>query len=438
MSEQLTNEQINEAGHLTIGGVDADELAAKYQTPLAVYDVSKIRDQIRRFKSVFESNDVDYAVSYASKAFATVAMFQVIDQEQGHIDVVSGGELSTAIQADFPMARVSFHGNNKSRDELEMAVKHHVGVIVLDNFHEIELLDSVLKEQDASSAVMLRITPGISAHTHEYISTGQEDSKFGFDLKTGQADEALQEVLANDRMNMLGIHAHIGSQIFELNGFQMAAKKLVEIAANWHNQYQYQPEVINVGGGFGIRYTKEDHPLAPEDFVDAIVKTIKQSAADQDLDMPAVWIEPGRSIAGPAGYNLYTIGSRKDVPGLTSYVTVDGGMGDNIRPALYQAEYEAVLVDQPTAVPTETVHIAGKYCESGDILIDKQPLPASQPGDVLAILDTGAYGYSMASNYNRNPRPAVVFVENGQSALVVKRETYADLTRLDQPLPKSF
>lgn len=438
MSEQLTNEQINEAGHLTIGGVDADELASKYQTPLAVYDVSKIRDQIRRFKSVFEANDVDYAVSYASKAFATVAMFQVIDQEQGHIDVVSGGELYTAIQADFPMARVSFHGNNKSREELEMAVKHHVGVIVLDNFHEIELLDSVLKEQNASSAVMLRITPGISAHTHEYISTGQEDSKFGFDLKTGQADEALQEVLANDRMNMLGIHAHIGSQIFELNGFQMAAKKLVEIAANWHNQYQYQPEVINVGGGFGIRYTKDNHPLAPEDFVDAIVKTIKQSAADQDLDMPAVWIEPGRSIAGPAGYNLYTIGSRKDVPGLTSYVTVDGGMGDNIRPALYQAEYEAVLVDQPTALPTETVHIAGKYCESGDILIDKQPLPASQPGDVLAILDTGAYGYSMASNYNRNPRPAVVFVENGQSTLVVKRETYADLTRLDQPLPKSF
>lgn len=438
MSEQLTNEQINEAGHLTIGGVDADELAAKYQTPLAVYDVSKIRDQIRRFKSVFEANGVDYAVSYASKAFAAVAMFQVIDQEQGHIDVVSGGELYTAIQAGFPMARVSFHGNNKSREELTMAVKHHVGVIVLDNFHEIELLDQVLKEQDASSAVMLRITPGISAHTHEYISTGQKDSKFGFDLKTGQADEALQKVLANSRMNMLGIHAHIGSQIFELNGFQMAAKKLVEIAANWHDQYQYQPEVINVGGGFGIQYTKDDHPLAPEDFVDAIVKTIKQSAADSHLNMPAVWIEPGRSIAGPAGYNLYTIGSRKDVPGLTPYVTVDGGMGDNIRPALYQAEYEAVLVDQPTAVPTETVHIAGKYCESGDILIDQQPLPTSKPGDVLAILDTGAYGYSMASNYNRNPRPAVVFVENGESALVIKRETYADLTRLDQHLPESF
>ncbi len=232
---------------------------------------------------------------------------------------------------------------------------------------------------------------------------------------------------------MLGIHAHIGSQIFELNGFQMAADKLVEIAADWHAQFGYQPEVINVGGGFGIQYTKDDHPLAPEAFVDAIVKTIKQSASDRGLDMPAVWIEPGRSIAGPAGYSLYTVGSRKDVPGLQSYLTVDGGMGDNIRPALYQAEYEAVLANDPAAKPTETVHLAGKYCESGDILIDNAKLPATKPGDVVAILDTGAYGYSMASNYNRNPRPAVVFVENGESALVVERESYADLTRLDRP-----
>ncbi|KRK99800.1 diaminopimelate decarboxylase [Secundilactobacillus odoratitofui DSM 19909 = JCM 15043] len=437
MSEQLTDQQINEAGHLTIGGVDATELAAKYQTPLAVYDVSKIRDQIRRFKSVFEDNDVNYAVSYASKAFATIAMYQVIDQEEAHIDVVSGGELYTAIQANFPMARVSFHGNNKSLAELEMAVEHHVGVIVLDNFHEIDLLDQVLREHDASISVMMRITPGISAHTHEYISTGQEDSKFGFDLNSGQAAKALQIVLANDRMNMLGIHAHIGSQIFELNGFQMAAEKLVEIAADWHEQFNYQPEVINVGGGFGIQYTQDDHPLAPEAFVDAIVKTIKQSAGEHHLNMPAVWIEPGRSIAGPAGYSLYTIGSRKDVPGLTSYLTVDGGMGDNIRPALYQAEYEAVLANNPTAKTTETVHIAGKYCESGDILINEQALPETKPGDLLAILDTGAYGYSMASNYNRNPRPAVVFVENGESALVVERETYADLTRLDRSYTKN-
>ncbi|ANZ61229.1 diaminopimelate decarboxylase [Secundilactobacillus paracollinoides] len=432
MSEQVSNQQINDAGHLTIGGVDALKLAQQYQTPLAVYDVSKIRDQIRRFKSVFEDNGVDYAVTYASKAFATIAMYQVVDQEGAHIDVVSGGELYTALQAHFPAANISFHGNNKSYDELEMAIENHVGTIVLDNFHEIEQLSDVLEKHDASVQVMMRITPGISAHTHEYIQTGQEDSKFGFDLKTGLADKALQQVLANKRMNMIGIHAHIGSQIFELNGFQMAAEKLVDIAAEWHTKCGYQPQVINVGGGFGIRYTKDDNPLAPEAFVDAIVKTIKQSAADKGLTMPAVWIEPGRSIAGPAGYTLYTVGGRKDVDGLTSYLTVDGGMGDNIRPALYQAEYEAVLASDPFAKTTETVHLAGKYCESGDILIDQAHLPATKPGDVLAMLDTGAYGYSMASNYNRNGRPAVVFVENGKSQVVVKRESYADMTRLDQ------
>ncbi|WP_288530816.1 diaminopimelate decarboxylase [uncultured Secundilactobacillus sp.] len=433
MSEQLSINQQNAAGQLTIGGVAASQLAEEFQTPLVAYDVTKIRDQIRRFKSVFEDNGVSYAVSYASKAFATIAMYQVVDQEGGHIDVVSAGELYTAMQAGFPMANVSFHGNNKSREELELAVAQHVGVIVLDNFHEIELLDAVLVEANTAVQVMLRITPGISAHTHEYDQTGQEDSKFGFDLNSGQAARALQTVLKNPRMNMIGIHAHIGSQIFELNGFQMAAEKLVQVASDWRDQYGYQPSVINVGGGFGIRYTQADDPIAPEAFVDAIIKTIKQSASDHGLDLPAIWIEPGRSIVGPAGYNLYTIGSRKDVPGLTSYLTVDGGMGDNIRPALYQAGYEAVLAANPMGEPVETVHVAGKYCESGDILIDQQPLPESQPGDVLVMLDTGAYGYSMASNYNRNPRPAVVFVENGQAQLVIKRETLADLTRLDQP-----
>ncbi|KRK48645.1 diaminopimelate decarboxylase [Secundilactobacillus kimchicus] len=433
MSEQLSINQQNAAGQLTIGGVAASQLAEEFQTPLVAYDVTKIRDQIRRFKSVFEDNGVSYAVSYASKAFAAIAMYQVVDQEGGHIDVVSAGELYTAMQAGFPMANVSFHGNNKSREELELAVAQHVGVIVLDNFHEIELLDAVLAEANTAVRVMLRITPGISAHTHEYDQTGQEDSKFGFDLNSGQAARALQTVLKNPRMNMIGIHAHIGSQIFELNGFQMAAEKLVQVASDWRDQYGYQPSVINVGGGFGIRYTQADDPIAPEAFVDAIIKTIKQSASDHGLDLPAIWIEPGRSIVGPAGYNLYTIGSRKDVPGLTSYLTVDGGMGDNIRPALYQAGYEAVLADNPMGEPVETVHVAGKYCESGDILIDQQPLPESQPGDVLVMLDTGAYGYSMASNYNRNPRPAVVFVEKGQAQLVIKRETLADLTRLDQP-----
>lgn len=433
MNEQLTAADINAAGHLQIGGVDSLELAHEFGTPLVVYDVSKIRHQIQAFRHVFEENHVDYAVSYASKAFAAVAMYQVAATEGAHVDVVSAGELYTALKAGFPMENVSFHGNNKSRQELEMAVDHHVGTIMLDNFHEIDLLNEVLTAKNSSIDVMLRITPGISAHTNKYIQTGQVDSKFGFDLGSGQADEALQKVLANPRMKMRGLHAHIGSQIFELAGFKGVAKKLMEVAAHWKKDFNYEAEVVNVGGGFGIRYTKDDHPLKPEEFVDAIIKAIKEEATNLDLKIPAIWIEPGRSIVGPAGYNLYTVGSRKDVPGLKPYLSVDGGMGDNIRPALYQAEYETVLASDPAAPLTEHVRIAGKYCESGDILAQDQALPATKPGDVLAMLDTGAYGYSMASNYNRNPRPAVVFVENGKAQLVIKRESLEDLVGLDLP-----
>lgn len=433
MNEQITSQQLNAAGHLVIGGCDAIDLAHQYGTPLVVYDVAKIRQQVRAFKRVFIENQVDYAVSYASKAFAAIAMYQVVAAEGGHTDVVSGGELYTALQAGFPMENVSFHGNNKTREELEMAIDHQVGMIIIDNFHEIDLLAELLEEKDTKANVMLRITPGISAHTNKYIQTGQVDSKFGFDLESGQADEALTKVLENPRMQMQGLHAHIGSQIFELAGFQGVAKKLVEVAAHWQEKFGYQATIINVGGGFGIRYVEGDHPLPPEEFVAAIIKAIKEEVSHTDLTMPAIWIEPGRSIAGPAGYNLYTVGSRKDVPGLWPYVTIDGGMGDNIRPALYEAEYETVLASDPQAIAVERVRLAGKYCESGDILSQDQPLPETKPGDVLAMLDTGAYGYAMASNYNRNPRPAVVFAENGQSQLVIKRETYADLVHLDQP-----
>ena len=433
MNEQITDQQLNAAGHLTIGGCDAVDLAHQFGTPLVVYDVQQIRQQIRAFKRVFEENNVDYAVSYASKAFSAIAMYQVVAAEGAHVDVVSGGELYTAIKAGFPMADVSFHGNNKSREELEMAIDHHVGTIMIDNFHEIELLADVLEKLDAHVDVMLRITPGISAHTNKYIQTGQVDSKFGFDLQSGQADEALAKVLENPRMQMKGLHAHIGSQIFELAGFEGVAKKLVEVAAHWQEKFNYQAAVINVGGGFGIRYVKDDTPLAPEEFVAAIIKVIKAEIKETNLAMPTIWIEPGRSIAGPAGYNLYTVGSRKDVPGLKPYVTVDGGMGDNIRPALYEAQYETVLANNPRAELVEHVRVAGKYCESGDILSQNQVLPATKPGDVLAMLDTGAYGYSMASNYNRNPRPAVVFVEKGTAQVVIKRETYDDLVHLDEP-----
>ena len=430
MNSQITN-QINQAGHLTIGGVDSLKLAKEYGTPLVVYDVSQIRNQIRAFKKVFEEEQVNYAVSYASKAFASIAMYQVANEEEAYTDVVSAGELYTAMKANFPMERVSFHGNNKSKEELEMAVKNHVGKIMIDNFYEINLLNQVLEEQDSEINVMLRITPGISAHTHEYDQTGQVDSKFGFDLKSGQADKALQEVLKNQRMHMLGIHAHIGSQIFELNGFEMAAAKLVDVAASWRKNYDYTAQVINVGGGFGIKYVQEDHPLKPEEFVKAIVKTIKDEATKHNFPLPEIDIEPGRSIVGPAGYNLYKVGSMKEISGLVPYVAVDGGMGDNIRPALYQAKYETVLANDPQRKASQEFHVAGKYCESGDILADAK-LPLLKAGDILAMLDTGAYGYSMASNYNRNPRPAVVFAEDGKAQVVIRRESLEDLVHLDQ------
>ncbi|USS84681.1 diaminopimelate decarboxylase [Fructilactobacillus myrtifloralis] len=427
-SDEVRNNQ------LLIGGIPATELADEYGTPLQVYDVAKIRHQIRAFERVFVEQHVDYAVSYASKAFACVAMYQIVNQEHAHIDVVSAGELATALAADFPMERVSFHGNNKSYEELQMAVHHHVGTIILDNFYEIGLLAQVLEAADAEVNVMLRVSPAVSAHTHEFIQTGQQDSKFGFDLLTGQADQALQQVLAEPRMHLQGVHSHIGSQIFATDGFKIETQKLVHLMQHWRDEYDYIPQVVNVGGGFGIQYTDADHPIRPEEFVEQIITTLKTETAAADLPLPAVWIEPGRSIAGPAGVSLYRVGSQKTIPEVRKYVAVDGGMGDNIRPALYGAAYEAVAADNVAPTETEVVTVAGKYCESGDILVKDAKLPPVQAGDVIAVLATGAYGYSMASNYNRNPRPAVVFVENGSAQVVVKRETLADLTRLDVKL----
>ncbi len=424
--------ETNDQGHLTIGGVDALDLAREYGTPLVVYDVTQIRQQFRALQQAFTKQHIDYAISYASKAFATIAMYQVVNQEHGHIDVVSGGELFTALKAGFPSSKISFHGNNKTRAELLMAVQNHVGVIILDNFHEIKLLEEVLADTKSHIQVMLRITPGVTAHTHEYDQTGQEDSKFGFDVKSGQAEQAFLQVQASEQMTLIGLHAHIGSQILETTGFKLEVKKLMQLVREWAKKYDYQPQILNLGGGFGIRYTAQDQVLTLGTFVEQIVTTLRQLAEEYQLKVPAVWVEPGRSIVGSAGYSLYTIGARKDVPGLMPYVAVDGGMGDNIRPALYQADYEALLARDPAAQPSETVHLTGRYCESGDLLIKKLPLPATKAGDVIAMLATGAYGYSMASNYNRVPRPAVVFAENGHAQEVVTRETNEDLVSHDR------
>lgn len=424
--------QTNDQGHLMVGGVDALKLAENFGTPLVVYDVAQIRKQFNALKQAFVDGQVDYAISYASKAFTSIAIYQVINELGGHIDVVSGGELYTALKAGFPTEKISFHGNNKTKDELLMAVENNVGVIILDNFHEIELLKQVLHETNKKVQVMLRITPGVSAHTHEYDQTGQEDSKFGFDVRSGQAEKAFLQVETEEQMELIGLHAHIGSQILETEGFNLEVEKLMQLVQEWKQKYDYQPQVLNLGGGFGIRYTAKDRVIGLGTFVEQIIASVRTLAEQYQLNVPAIWVEPGRSIVGEAGYSLYTVGSRKDVPGLTPYVTVDGGMGDNIRPALYQAEYEALVAKRPAAEPVETVHLAGRYCESGDILIDQAYLPKTKPGDVIAVLATGAYGYSMASNYNRVPRPAVVFAENGQAQEVVTRETYDDLIKNDR------
>ena len=424
--------QTNDQGHLMIGGVDALKLAENFGTPLVVYDVAQIRKQFNALKQAFVAGQVDYAISYASKAFTSLAIYQVINELGGHIDVVSGGELYTALKAGFPTEKISFHGNNKTKDELLMAVENNVGVIILDNFHEIELLKQVLHETNKKVQVMLRITPGVSAHTHEYDQTGQEDSKFGFDVHSGQAEKAFLQVETEEQMELIGLHAHIGSQILETEGFNLEVEKLMQLVQEWKQKYDYQPQVLNLGGGFGIRYTAKDRVIGLGTFVEQIIASVRTLAEQYQLNVPAIWVEPGRSIVGEAGYSLYTVGSRKDVPGLTPYVTVDGGMGDNIRPALYQAEYEALVAKRPAAEPVEKIHLAGRFCESGDILIDQACLPKTKPGDVIAVLATGAYGYSMASNYNRVPRPAVVFVENGQAQEVVTRETYDDLIKNDR------
>ncbi|MBS4173332.1 diaminopimelate decarboxylase [Bacillus sp. FJAT-49736] len=425
--------KVNNKGHLEIGGVDTMELVEKYGTPLYVYDVELIRERARGFKNTFEKLGVTSQVAYASKAFSSIAMINLVNEEGLSLDVVSGGELYTAIAAKFPVERIHFHGNNKSREELEMALNYQIGCIVVDNFYELEMLHALCMEKNQKMRVLLRVTPGIEAHTHDYILTGQEDSKFGFDLQNGQADKALEQALASKNLEVLGIHCHIGSQIFETTGFVLAAKKIIEKMAKWNSSYSYYPKVLNLGGGFGIRYTKDDNPLAPSIYVSEIIQQVREQTNRFGLVMPEIWIEPGRSLVGDAGTTLYKVGSSKEVPNVRKYIAVDGGMSDNIRPALYEAKYEAVLANRPNDAVQEKVSIAGKCCESGDMLIWDLPLPKTQDSDVLAVFCTGAYGYSMANNYNRIPRPPVVFVEAGKDQLVIKRETYDDLVRLDLP-----
>ncbi|WP_217585390.1 diaminopimelate decarboxylase [Lentibacillus saliphilus] len=421
----------NELGHLTIDGVDTVSLAHKYGTPLYVYNVDLIRRNAQAFTKAFQKHGITGQIAYASKAFSTIAMLQVMKQEGLSLDVVSVGELHTALKADFPVQNIHLHGNNKSTEEISMALEHNIGCIVIDNFRDIDVLEELLKQKNQHIDVLIRVTPGVNSATHRYIMTGHEDSKFGFDLHNGQADEAMERLIDHSHIRIKGLHCHIGSQIFSPDAYVLAADHLFQKLKAWHQRFGYYPEVMNFGGGFGIQYTKADTPIPFSHYVDALVKVIDTHVKKLGMPFPEIWLEPGRAIAGNAGITLYTVGSFKHIPDVRTYLAVDGGMTDNLRPALYDAKYDGIVANKATMDKTAIVSIAGKCCESGDMLIDNLSVASPETGDILAVFSTGAYGYSMANNYNRFPKAAVVFVENGKDHLVVRRETLDDIVKHD-------
>ncbi|MEG0497111.1 MAG: diaminopimelate decarboxylase [Carnobacterium sp.] len=426
--------KINNSNHLEIGGVDTIELVKKYGTPLYVYDIQAVKEKARAFKSAFSKRKIKAQVAYASKAFSCLAIYQLMAKEELSLDVVSGGELYTAIKAKYPSEKIHFHGNNKSDDEIIAGLDYQVGCFVVDNFYELDRLNQLTSDRKQKMNILIRVTPGVEAHTHEYISTGQSDSKFGFDLENGQATKAAILASKMPFIEVIGLHSHIGSQIFELEGFNLAIDKVLRYSKLWKDQFGFDLKVLNVGGGFGIQYTVEDKPLLIEEYIDSIITEVENVAEDFELSMPEIWIEPGRSLVGDAGITLYETGSQKSIPAIRNYLAIDGGMSDNIRPALYGAKYTGVFANRVEDKTDGVYSIAGKCCESGDMLIWDLPLPNPQKKDILAVFSTGAYGYAMASNYNRIPRPPVVFVENGVDFLAIQRESYSDLMRLEHSL----
>lgn len=422
-----------ENNELIIGGVSATSLAKKYGTPLYVMDVSYIRNVLRAFKSTIENDYGDGKAAYASKAFSTAAMYKIISQENACIDIVSGGELFTALNAGFDIKNAYFHGNNKLHSELEFAISNGIGTIVVDNYDEIDMVDALANENGIVQNVLIRTNPGVEAHTHTFIQTATVDSKFGFNIGSGDATQAIKKILKKKNLAFKGIHYHIGSQIFDTNAFRLAINVGTDYIASL-NELGIEVDVLNIGGGFGVHYVEGDPKYSVEEYCNylkVIIEALNQNIETKKIKKPTLVIEPGRSIVAESGITLYTVGTTKEVSGIIKYIYIDGGMGDNIRPALYQAEYEAILANRADEKPTETVSIAGKYCESSDIIIKGIRLPEAKRGDILAVFSTGAYNYSMASNYNRNPIPAVVMVENGKSAYAVKPQTYEDIARND-------
>lgn len=423
---------INERGHLTIGGCDTLELAKEYGTPLYVLDENTIRNTMRSyvnsFKKYYNGNGMPL---YASKALSCKELCRIAKEENIGLDVVSGGEIYTALQADFPMEKVHFHGNNKTADEIRFALKSKVGKFVVDNLYELELLNRIAAEMGVTANISFRIKPGVDAHTHNFIRTGQIDSKFGFALETGEAYNAVKEALKLDNVCLKELHCHIGSQIFDIEPFVSAAEIMIDFMGKIKSELDVVISELNLGGGFGIMYTNDDEPVPYENYMEKVSVAVKSKCAEYDLPVPFIFIEPGRSIVGEAGITLYTVGGKKEIPNVRTYVSVDGGMTDNIRYALYQSAYTVLNAGKANVEPDESVTVAGKCCESGDLVQEHTKVAKVDVGDTLAVLSTGAYNYSMASNYNRIPRPAMVMVKDGKSRIIIKRESYEDLVKND-------
>ncbi|MDE6398936.1 MAG: diaminopimelate decarboxylase [Clostridiales bacterium] len=421
---------INEKGHLRIGGCDCVELAKQYGTPLYVMDEAYIRGICRGYTELLSQKYPDSTVAYASKAFSALAVYGIVREEGLGADFVSGCELYTALKAGMPADKIYFHGNNKSPEELTYAVREGVHAVVVDSLYEIELLNEIACKQGKAQNVLVRVNPGIDAHTHRFIQTTRPDSKFGFSVADGTAREVICSITKKSNLVFLGVHCHIGSQIFELKPFALAVEKMTDFIARLAQEGIAVRE-LNMGGGYGVTYTEEDKPLAPREYVDAIVTKLQECIASKKIAAPRLIIEPGRSIVGEAGITLYTVGAIKEIKDLKKYIAVDGGMFENPRYALYQSKYDALLANRANEQPVETVTVAGKCCESGDMLIEEIRLPRAKSGDILAVFTTGAYNYSMASNYNRNAVPPVVLVCNGNSEYIVKPQTYEDIVSRD-------
>lgn len=423
---------VNKYGHLTIGGCDAVELACRYGTPLYVYSEDKIRDTCRRYTESIKKNYGGFGSAiYASKAFSCKEICRIVDSEGLDIDAVSGGEIYTIIESGVKASKIHFHGNNKSYKELEYAIEVGVGDIIADNILDLERINEISEKKDIVTNVSLRIKPGVDAHTHDFIKTGQIDSKFGFALENGEAIQAVEYASKCKNLKLHGLHCHIGSQIFDIDPFVLAAEIMLGLFKEIKDKFGIEIKRLNMGGGFGIKYLTDDDAVPYEDYMEAVSEAVHRKCEEYGLDIPKIYIEPGRSIVGEAGITLYTVGNIKEIEGIRNYVAVDGGMGDNPRYALYKSDYTCLLANKADQKAEYIATIAGKCCESGDLIQENVNIQKPQTGDIMAVLSTGAYNYSMASNYNRNPRPACIMVKNQNPRVIIKAESFEDLLKND-------